>query len=395
MSSPVVLFTSSWYPSRTHATLGNFVKRHAEAVATQTRVVALYVTSDPDLSQEFEITHEKENQVDNVVVYYKKVTSPIPVLSHIQKYKRNLSAFNLGMKWIEKFLKIDKFDIVHHNITYPAGIFPLHLKSKLNLPFVISENFTGFLPADRAHYTGLVMKYMCRSITRAADVICPVSQDLQDSMIDLGFKSEYTIVPNVVDMKTFYTNKKGPAPIDGKIKFIHVSTLNEEHKNMFGILRTIKKLSETHDVEFNIVHDEGGEMHKAYCEEIGIADKVNFLGKRDAKGVANELRNNHIFILFSNFENLPCVVLESIACGVPVVSSDIGGTREHLSKEFGELVDPLDEDGLFEKINHVIANYAQYDPTKLNAYAEKHFSTKNVGKQFIKVYDSVFEARAY
>ncbi|NQY66164.1 MAG: glycosyltransferase [Flavobacteriales bacterium] len=389
MFKPTILFTSSWYPSRVHDTLGNFVSRHAEAVAIQTRVVALYVTSDPDLKEDIDIEFTEKNNVETIIVYYKKVNSSFPILSQFQKYKRNINAFEIGLLWIKDNLNIESFDLVHHNITYPTGIFPMRLKEHKDTPYIISENFTGFLPAGRHKYKGLLMKYLCKKITRNATIICPVSLDLEKSMKQLGFDSEYVIVPNVVDTITFHTKEDEPSQLGEKIKFIHVSTLDEKHKNVKGILRVIQKLSNAFDVELNIIHDEDSSLLKTYCEDLKIAGRVNFLGQKDAKGVSEELRNNDIFILFSNYENLPCVVLESIACGVPVISSDVGGTREHLSSEFGELVSPLDEEALLNKIKFMIENYSKYDPKALHHYAQLHFSKENVGKQFMRVYEEV------
>ena len=50
-----ILFLSSWYPNRVLPTLGNFVQKHAEAVALYEHVIALYVCSDANNKQKFEV----------------------------------------------------------------------------------------------------------------------------------------------------------------------------------------------------------------------------------------------------------------------------------------------------------------------------------------------------
>ena len=56
MQKPNVLFISSWYPSKEHPTLGNFVQRHAEAINPFVNLFVVYVTSSSTIDKEFEIT---------------------------------------------------------------------------------------------------------------------------------------------------------------------------------------------------------------------------------------------------------------------------------------------------------------------------------------------------
>ena len=66
-----VLFLSSWYPSRVHTTLGNFVNYHANAVAKKNKVNVLYIVAD-DTIDSYEIDHFKNEQVTTTIVYFKE-----------------------------------------------------------------------------------------------------------------------------------------------------------------------------------------------------------------------------------------------------------------------------------------------------------------------------------
>ena len=98
------------------------------------------------------------------------------------------------------------------------------------------------------------------------------------------------------------------------------------------------------------------------------------------------MKNADLMIMFSNYENLPVVILESYACGVPVISTDVGGIREHLNENLGRLVNPGDEVAFFKAIDHALDNLDEYDKSKLRDYAEKHFSNEVIGVQLYEVY---------
>jgi len=90
------------------------------------------------------------------------------------------------------------------------------------------------------------------------------------------------------------------------------------------------------------------------ARELGIADRVHFLGYRTDP--ATLLVNADVFVLSSLVEGFPLSVVEAMAAGVPVVASDIGGTREAVEHELtGLLVPPRDADALAAAIRRTLA----------------------------------------
>ena len=96
-------------------------------------------------------------------------------------------------------------------------------------------------------------------------------------------------------------------------------------------------------------------------------------------------------LMFSRYENLPVVILESYACGVPVLSTDVGGIREHMNKDLGILIESEDEESLYQSLDRLLDNYKEYDAAKIRAYAVDHFSNEVIGKQLFEVYTSVIK----
>ncbi len=231
-----ILFLSSWYPNRVEPNLGNFVQKHAEAVALKSNVFALHVCSDPNMKEDtFDVAEQTINGIPTLNVYYKKITGGFPILSEIKKLRRYLDAHKHGFEILKK--KARHFDLVHHNILWPAGLFARWLKKQYNLPYIITENNTAYLPY-RNYKMSFAEKFFSKKIAKDASYITPVSIDLQKAMIDKGFiGKKFEIVYNVVDTGLF-----SPSPVIRKEKFrlLHISTLKDEHKNISGILRTIR-----------------------------------------------------------------------------------------------------------------------------------------------------------
>lgn len=387
-----ILFLSSWYPNRVLPTLGNFVQKHAEAVALENNVVALFVCSDANNKDKFEIVESEKNGVKTINVYYRKVTHSTPILSQLQKAYRYWKSHKLGWeKAVGLFGNNEKIDVVHHNILYPAGVFAMYLKSKYNIPYIITENWTGYLPSKNTP-RGIVERMLSKKIAKNASCITPVSKDLQEAMISLGFHSKYKIIYNVTDTKLFYPAKT-KSHSTGKIKIVHISTLDDAHKNISGMLKVCSDLSKKRkDFEAWFIGDGNVNPHKRTAEKLGILNTIAFFdGTKTTSEVAEIMRNADCFLLFSNYENLPCVMVEALASGLPIVSSTAGGIPEHITEKHGLLVKPMDEAGLFEALDKAITNIqaGRYDSAFLNTYAEQNFSYPEVGKKFGSLYKEI------
>ena len=218
----------------------------------------------------------------------------------------------------------------------------------------------------------------------------PVSDDLKQAMENHGFKTSWAIVPNVVDTDLFYPL---PDKINHpKIRIIHVSMLDEQQKNISGLLRVICKLAEKrNDFEVHIVGDAPG---RALLEQVVAAkgllnEQVFFSGLKQQKELAALLRQSDFFVLFSNYENQPCVLIESIASGVPVIATNVGGIAEFISDKQGIVIEPKDETALEKAMEWMLNNYATFSAGEMLKYAEERFSPVTVGNSFYQVYLNV------
>jgi len=380
-----ILFLSSWYPNEILSQNGNFVQKHARAVSIYCNVAVLHVQGKVQ-KENTKVTKRYNKDVYEVIVYYKRLKST-SLLSSFFKKKIQHKAFDEGYAQVLKELKA--IDLVHLNIVLPAGFFALYLKKSFNIPFIVTEHSTVFLDSNPSNHN-FVEKYFVKKITKEAKFICPVSTDLKNEMINYGIIGEFVVIPNVVNTRIFYFNKKKTIE---KINILHVSTLNNDHKNIKGIINVIKELSKTRtDFIFQVIGDGNIKNMEKYANEVKLEKQFfNFQEEKPSEEIAKAMQSSHLFILFSNYENLPCVISEALVSGVPVLSSNVGGINEMISTKNGVLVNSGNEYELLNKLDFMLNSLSDYDGERIAKEAALIYSYETVGKKYLELYKKTVE----
>jgi L-malate glycosyltransferase len=383
-----ILFLSSWYPNRNQPRLGNFIQRHADAVAMKSEVASLFVTSDKHCKQKFEVEERTIGKVYSVNVYYKKVQHSLPLISQIQKILRYRKAHLIGLDKIRN--NFGNFDIIHQNVLFPAGAIAWLIRVFAGIPYIITEHSTEY---HLKHRNSFFTRWLKKKIARNAALICPVSANLEERMRKNGLHAKYEVVNNVVDTSVFYLPN---VKVSGaSIRFLHISTLDDTQKNISGLLRTVQKLSVIEpDCELHIVGDEEYTHHMEYAQSLGILNKkVFFEGTKTLREIADTMRSSDCFVMFSNYENFPCVIAESMMCGLPIISSDVGGIKEHVNPSNGILVPAGDEPQLLEAMVQMVKNIREkkYNAEAISLYAKEQFSYESVADKFHSIYSRLLQ----
>jgi glycosyltransferase involved in cell wall biosynthesis len=118
-------------------------------------------------------------------------------------------------------------------------------------------------------------------------------------------------------------------------------------------------------------------------------DMIHFAGERTPGEVAEYMKNADFFVLFSNYENAPVVISESLICGKPVISTDVGGIPEFVNESNGILIPARDENKLLESLDYMLDHFQEYDAEKLRQEAVEKFSMKTVGKIITRQYEKI------
>ena len=366
-----VLFLSSWYPSRVHTTLGNFVRYHALAASKYNSINVLYIVADDNV-KDYEIKYFQDHELKTTIVYFKR---------GIFKYLNYFVAFTKGFHFVKEKNKL-KFDIVHMNIMHPGIWQALYLKWRYKIPYVVSENWHGFQDLAKYNLSFLELK-LIKIGFRFSSVISPVSKQLKNCMINANYQAKYQIIPNVVDTDKFHigeldTNKNN-------FTFLHVSTLDDSIKNVSGIIDAFEKIKHKNMV-LKIIGDGPVDWIIKKVSTLKTKNTVVVESEKTHDQIAKEMQKADVFVLFSNIENLPLVLIESISSGTPFIATKVGGIPELFNNELGRLVDAGSIDQLLFEMNFMVENPNFFNPSRIRSFAIKNYSNEEVGKKFNDLY---------
>ena len=388
-----ILHLLSWFPTPDDPTLGNFCVRMIDALPEECHSVILSVCDGKGMTKSFEVKEIKGQHHTHVQIYIRP-----PKINTVRKLKM-LRMYQYGLNYIKK--RFFEPDLIHLHVTYPLGQVALLWKKLFSYKYVLTEHWTIYQPQNQDVLVGGLKKKIVR-IANNAELIMPVSLDLQRCMEGHGVRNRFRVIYNLVNTDIFKLRPSIDFSLrtelrrndmqgdDGKKRILHISTLRDEAKNFSGILRTIERLRQQRDdFELHVIHDYEATDFKAFVKEHNLSDCVIFHGKKTSAEVAEAYQQADFFVLFSNFENLPCVIVEAFASGVPVLSTAVGGIAEILSPERGILIPQGDENALLQGMNQLLDHCHEYDREAIRNYAVKTFAAQNIGKQIFETYQEV------
>ena len=390
-----VLHLLSWFPTPDDPTLGNFCVRMIDALPEDCHSVILSVCDGKNMTKSFEVKEIPGAHHTHVQIYIRP-----PKINAIRKLKM-LRMYQYGLKYIKKHFFNP--DLIHLHVTYPLGQVALLWKKLFGYRYVLTEHWTIYQPQNKDVLVGKLKRKIVK-IANNAELIMPVSLDLQRCMEGHGVHNRFQVIYNLVNTDMFTLRQ--PTCIDSSLRtdlcrndmhcrkkrMLHISTLRDEAKNFSGILRTIVRLrQQREDFELHVIHDYDAPEFKTFVKEHHLEDFVIFHGKKTSAEVAQAYQEADLFVLFSNFENLPCVIVEAFASGVPVLSTAVGGIAEILSPERGILIPSGDENALLQGMNTMLDRCHEYDREAIREYAIKTFAAQNIGQQIFEEYKKVME----
>ncbi|MFA5049577.1 MAG: glycosyltransferase family 4 protein [Candidatus Micrarchaeia archaeon] len=291
------------------------------------------------------------------------------------------------LKAVNYLIKLKPFDIYHAHGVF-CGLIAKKVQMFKKKPIILhvhgfrNEEITGFVKYNIQN--GLIkLDY---------DRIISVDEESRKKMIELGIpKNRITTIPCGINTSKFKPPKKKK---NNKNKtFLFVGRL-EKVKNIGLLLEAFKELKcEGLEPVLWIVGTGSLEWKlKNYCKKNKL-DKVKFFGEILHEKLPVVYQKADFFVLPSKSEGMPLSLLEGIACGLPLIVSDIPNLREIINKsKSGLTFKNGDLEDLKEKIKKLIsANKKEIDKLKKNGrkYVENNFSWENTEEKIDGIYDRI------
>nr|MBC7611569.1 glycosyltransferase [Pseudopedobacter sp.] len=373
--SAYILFIPSWFPSKVNEFNGDFNQRIIIALSKVKHQVVVYIVGDIKVSKFF-IEDQVGENTTTIIGYYPK--SKLPFFGKFLNFYRYIY-FNLRV--INKEINnrgLPKY--IHTYVFFPAGLISLYFKNKYQLKSILTEHWTAFYNHSNRSLNNdsYIFKVVYKRILKSFDLILPVAKALQTEMEKWNNYKNYEVIPNVVDTRLF--NFNGIEKFKD-FTFLHVSTLSYQ-KNPELLLSSFEEMLKSYpNLKLNII----GKAKKPLLLQISnsstLRNSVELLGEMEYESVALEMKKSQVLIMSSRFENLPCVILEALCCGLPVLSTNVGGISEVINRSNGILFDSENKVKILKAMDEVITTFEKYDLKLISNSAIKEYSYEIVANR--------------
>ena len=367
-----ILFLSSWYPTKDKPFLGNFIRKHLELVAQKHQVTVLDLQSVKELDKQT-ISIKHQNQVTEIIVQYPKGSNPLSQWIHAKK------AFKIGVQ------SIQQVDLIHGNVILSKGLQFIWAKNHFKKPLIVTEHASYFNKQNAKNWS-FKEKVILNLVVKHAAIFTAVSPFLKDEIQQSFPKLKVEILPNVIDDSIFTLKTKKQ---NSKVKFVHISTLDDRYKNVSGIISACAELKKQKitDFELEIISDENYESVLKNVVAQSLENLIYFSGPLQTTEIAAKLQQSTALIMFSNYETFSCVVAESWSTGTPVIATSVGIANQ-LNANLGLQVSINDIASLVNAMKQFIQKSISFD-AELIKTAAIDFSPKEVLKKIEEIYSAL------
>jgi glycosyltransferase involved in cell wall biosynthesis len=368
----ILLLTHS-YPDKKNSWRGSFVRDQAKALSKDNVVIVVYFSIDYDHFRPFASPELSKNINGSLTEYTLTVKRSFPVYNQLnylfhtyRVIKREiLSSFNP--------------DIIHSHLVYPAGFLGTILQRRMKIPGVITEHSR----ISNYFRSWFHRKCVSFSLMKASGLVA-VSESLKTEIVNMS-ERPVTVIYNFVDVAGFNMVSHHESIIN--IGFL--GGLGNNNKGLDLLINAISRL----DKDSYRLHIGGKgklmEKYMRFAEESGIDQSCIFYGEIPREQIAEFYSKLDLFVLPSRYETFGIVLIEAMACGIPVIATRCGGPEEIVSKNTGLLIAKESIPQLAEALKFMTENLGSFDKETIRNYAADKFGQKMFIEKTSRLYNEI------
>jgi glycosyltransferase involved in cell wall biosynthesis len=366
-----ILVLTHSYPDINLRWRGTFIQEQVRALGKEHSVIVVYFKVNYSHFSPFANYSFTKTINGNITEFIVTISKSFPVITQL-KYLSNTFRFINN-----EILKQIKPDIIHSHLAYPAGFLGTIIQKRKKIPNVLTEHtwiskyFRSWIHKQCVLYT----------LKNAAGVIS-VSNALKDN-IGIFCKRSISVIPNVIDDERFRISKRektGP---------INIGILGGMGNFRKGLDILMKSVSLLNDKDFLLHIGGDGQLlghFKKMAKDLNIEDRCKFYGELQPSEIPEFYSSVDIFVLASRDETFGVVVIEAMACGIPVIATKCGGPEEIITEDSGILVEKEDPEALARAISFMSENIGSYNSDLIRKYASEKYGERDFVENITKLY---------
>ena len=369
-----VLFLTTSYPTEADPVAGVFVQEHARAAAEHADVAVLHLNRSHGHRGLPRLSRIAGEEFPTWRVTYPWSPVAASAVAHFVAAARGWRA-----------VRRSGFspDVIHAHF-FLAGVPAVLLGRIARKPVVVTEQWSVFLPDDPLELTS-PLRTAARFAYERADLVLPASEALRRGIEAHGIHARFEVVPNVVDTTLF---GDGGGPRNGRLLAVGLLYEAKGYEYLFEALALLR--SEGRDVELDVIGDGPGRAdYRRLVTELGLDDAVVFHGVVPKPEVARRMRDASLFVLTSRYDNNPCVLIEAMASGLPVIATAVGGIPEVVDESAGILAAPRDPRAIADAIAAALDTIDSWDRPAIATSAAARFGRDEIGRRLAAIYERV------
>lgn len=384
-----ILCIAGWWPTGSNVS-GIFIREHIQAIALRSRVVVVYAEvkkSNGLVPRISKISSEEEGLIVHRITIFTPIRRNGVAEWLVRRAYRDL---------IDGLNNEDPFALMHIHVRTEVTEQALAATAHIGMPAVVTEHNSFYhlgikaLPTTEAERQKKAIQRWFKNPRIAA--IMPVSNDLSHVLErDFGVEPErISVIPNVAADVFRPANEPPAGPF--RMMLAAVWRPPKDHDVFIRALGLLPpEVMRSCTVEWTGYGPDLATI-KARCQQELPHWDIRFPGYVDKAQMAQAMQQAHIFVLPTKADNLPCVVLESLCCGTPVVSMAVNGVPELVDATNGILVPPREPNALADAILACSNGTVHFDRKSIAEKALARFSAASVSAQIEAVYLRVLRA---
>jgi len=371
----ILLLTHS-YPDTDNTWRGSFIKDQAMALSSDNKVIVVYFKIDYNHFAPFAKPDFSKTVIGNLTEYTLVVKRSFPVVNQANYLIRTYRFLN------KEIFRVSAPQIIHSHLSYPAGFLGTIAGKIKKIPVLITEH-----SRISNYFRSRIHRWMVGYSLKNASRIIAVSKSLRNEILPVT-NNPVEVIHNIVDVEKFSNRKLTHGAV------MNIGFLGNLRSNNKGLDLLLKSTASLKNRSFRLhIGGEGILMddYKRSAIELGIESHCIFYGEIDREKIGEFFSKADLFVLPSRYETFGVVLIEAMACGIPVIATRCGGPEDIVTEATGLLIEKDNVGELTSALLYMSEHLDSYNNETIIRYAREHFGKQAFIKRTLDLYNEILK----